>query len=740
MANPISGFFQKSSFDRIAGLLLLTCFIAIRIWDPSPVEILRLKGFDFFQQLKPREASQRVVSIIDIDEESLNEYGQWPWARTRIADLVDKATKAGAAAIGFDILFPEHDRLSPAIVADALRDVGEPLKEQLRELPSNDQQLAAAMKRSRVVLGQSAYHREIEQWHAVETKGPAMAMLGPNPSRFLYSYPGLIRNVPELEQAASGRGLVTIRPEADGVVRRVPAMMVIGKKIHPAITVELLRVATGTSTLLAKSDDAGVQGLVLAGTMIPTDGKSRIWVNFSRHEKSRFISAKDILEGKLAPGALRGKLVLVGTSAVGLFDLKATPLDPVMPGVEIHAQLLENILTGSMLTRPNWAIGAELLVAAFTSLVIIAIVPFLGALWSLVAGALLGGAFAATSYYLYTEKALVLDVTFPLFTGFSTFALLVFLNYFHEETQRRQIRGAFGQYLSPDLVNQLASDPDRLVLGGETKEMTILFSDVRDFTSISETYKENPQGLTQLINRLLTPLSKAVVNHHGTIDKYMGDNVMAFWNAPLDDEKHAENSCGAALTMMASLERVNEERAEEAAAEGETVAPLAIGIGIGSGECVVGNMGSDLRFDYTVLGDVVNLSSRLEGQSKSYGVISIVAENTATAANENFALLEVDLIRVKGKTEPEKIFTLIGGKSVLENADFQKLRGLQDEFLSAYRSQDWKTALAKISACRKFAAQFNLERLYEIYEARVRDYEADPPDADWQGVFVAREK
>ncbi len=734
------GFFGQATFDRVVGLLLLAGFVIIRIWDPAPVEILRLKGFDFFQQINPRQVDAHVVTIVDIDEESLNAYGQWPWARTRIAELVDRTAKAGAIAIGFDILFPEHDRLSPQNVADVLGGIGEPLKQQLKELPSNDEQLASALKTRRVVLGQSAYHRPVEQWHTGEVSKTPLALIGPNPAQFLYSYPGLIRNVPELEKAASGKGLVTIRPEADGVVRRVPALMRADDVIYPAISIELLRVATGTDTLIAKSDETGVTGLVLAGTIVPTDGKSRIWVNFSPHDKRRYISAKDLLEGKIPDGALRNKLVLFGTSAVGLFDLKATPLDPVMPGVEIHAQIIENILTQSMLTRPNWAVGAELVMAVVASLAMIIIVPIAGALFSLIAGGILAGAFAATSVYLYTQKAMVLDVTFPLGASFSTFMLLVFLAYFHEEARRRQIRGAFGQYLSPALVDKLAANPDDLVLGGETKEMTILFSDVRDFTTISEGYKENPQGLTLLINQLLTPLSKAIIDFHGTIDKYMGDNIMAFWNAPLDDADHAKNACSAALTMMDNLKQVNEKRTREAEENGETVNPLEIGIGIGTGECVVGNMGSDLRFDYTVMGDVVNVSSRLEGQSRPYGVIAIVAERTAERVGDAFALLEIDRIRVKGKTEPEKIFTLVGDEKVRKSSDFVTLHEAQRKFLEHYRAQNWDAAREEIARCRGPAERLGVGGLYDVFAERIDEFEQDPPPKDWEGVYVARMK
>jgi len=424
--------------------------------------------------------------------------------------------------------------------------------------------------------------------------------------------------------------------------------------IVPSLTLDMLRIAAGQDAFLIRSAPGGVQSVVVAGAQIPTDASAQVWMYFAPHDAARFVSAKDVISGNAAK-RLAGKLVLVGTSASGLLDLKATPIQPSMAGVEVHAQVLENVLTQSTLSRPSYALGAEFFAVALIALAIVVLVPILGAATVFITGAGIAALLVGSAWYLFSTHGYLFDVSYPLIASFVVFMVMVFTNHLREEAQRRQIRSAFGQYLSPDLVEELAKDPDRLVLGGETREMTIMFSDVRGFTSISESYKSDPQGLTRLMNRFLTPLSNAIIEKRGTIDKYMGDAIMAFWNAPLDDSEHARHACEAALSMLERLDVVNAERKREAQESDRVFIPLRIGIGINTGEAVVGNMGSELRFDYSVLGDSVNLASRLEGQSKTYGMSTILGSRTATLVRGDFALLELDVIRVKGKTEPEVI-------------------------------------------------------------------------------------
>jgi adenylate cyclase len=314
------------------------------------------------------------------------------------------------------------------------------------------------------------------------------------------------------------------------------------------------------------------------------------------------------------------------------------------------------------------------------------------------------------------------------------------VNYFREQQQRQQIRSAFGFYLSPPLVEQLARSPEKLVLGGEERRMTILFSDVRGFTSISEHYKDDPQGLTQLMNRFLTPLTNAIIERKGTIDKYIGDAIMAFWNAPVDDDEHEANACDAALEMLARAELLNGELKREAEASGGVCMPLRIGIGLNSGPCVVGNMGSDFRFNYSVLGDTVNLASRLESRTKDYRLSLVIGSRTAERAKEKFATMEIDLIQVKGKKQPEVVFTVLGRAEVADDPRCNELRELNTQMLAAYRKQHWDEAERLIERCRKVAGNFGVDGLYEMYLERIVVYRAEPPPPDWTGVYEAESK
>ena len=400
----------------------------------------------------------------------------------------------------------------------------------------------------------------------------------------------------------------------------------------------------------------------------------------ARIPRSTFRSI-NVLEKTVAPEMIAGKLVLIGTSAVGLNDIKTTPVSQNMPGVEIHAQILESALTGDVISQPIFGIAVEFATALLFGLLVIAFAPLFGPVTLVALGAAFASMLVGMSVYFYTQNRLLIDFTYPLMSTTAIYLTLIFTSFVREQAQRRQIRSAFGQYLSPALVEQLAQSPEKLVLGGEEREMTIMFSDMRGFTSISETYKNDPQGLTALMNRFLTPLTNAILNRKGTIDKYMGDAIMAFWNAPLDDKDHELNACEAALDMLARVDELNQAREQEAKEEGRPFIPLNVGVGLNTGICVVGNMGSDMRFDYSVFGDSVNLASRLEGQSKEYGFPIIVGSRTALAVKDRFAILELDFIMVKGKKEPEVIYAIAGREDTAQSGRFQRLRNLTIEML-----------------------------------------------------------
>ncbi|WP_065751401.1 CHASE2 domain-containing protein [Bradyrhizobium paxllaeri] len=728
-------FKRRIGYARLLCLVLLIGFAALRVADPAPVEEIRVRTFDAFQRIDPRKKTARPVTIVDIDDKSLEKLGQWPWPRTRIAALVTELTRLGAVVIAFDAVFSEPDRLNPGVAAEAIPQLDEETRAKLRSLPSNDQIFADVIRKSRVVLGESGLPEEIA---ALDKTLPVtgLAMLGEEPQRFMFEFPGLLRNVPVLEHAAAGRGLFTIKPERDGIVRRVPMIMLAQGQTMPSLTFEMLRVAAGSGTILIRAEKGGIKSLGIGRVQIPTDLNGQLWVHYARNDASIYVPAFNVLEQNVAPDMIAGKLVLIGTSAVGLNDIKTTPVSRAMPGVEIHAQVLESALTGTVISRPIYGTVLEFTAAMLFGLLVIAFAPLFGPVTLVIVGGAFATVLVGTSAYFYAQHRLLIDFTYPLMSTTAIYLTLIFSSFVREQQQRKQIRGAFAQYMSPVLVEQLAQSPEKLVLGGEERELTIMFSDMRGFTSISETYKNDPQGLTALMNRFLTPLTNAILARKGYIDKYMGDAIMAFWNAPLDDKDHELNACEAAVDMLERIDELNQAREQEAKEEGRPFIPLNAGIGLNTGICVVGNMGSDLKFNYSVFGDSVNLASRLEGQSKEYGFPIIVGSRTALAVKDKFAILELDFIMVKGKKEPEVIYAIAGREDVAQSGRFQRLRNLTIEMLSCYRARDWDGALAAIERGRKTDEANSLELLYNLYEARIRDYLENPPPEDWNGAFA----
>jgi adenylate cyclase len=731
---------RSFGLTRAICVLLLFALVPLRILDPLPLEEIRLRTFDLYQNLRPRETVSRPVVIIDIDEASLKEIGQWPWPRTIVADLVTQLTQLGVAAIAFDVIFAEPDRMSPSIAATSFRDLDDETRNKLRNLPSNDEVLAEAIRRSRVVVGQVGSATWVPRSETEAALQTGFAVRGPDPTPFLVTFAGLLRNVPAIEQAAAGRGVFSIQPERDGIVRRVPIIMRAQGSLVPSLSIELLRVVTHSGAILIDTDQAGVQSVAIPGLQVPTDQNGRFWVHFNRHDPARYISAKDVLQGRVPRDRVEGKLVLFGTSAVGLLDVKTTPVSAAMPGVEIHAQVLESALTKSSLSYPNYAIGVELLVAALVGLAIIIVAPMLRASIMIALGAIIIAALLGASWYLYSQYNLLIDFTYSLMSSLLVYLTLIFVNYFKEQKQRQQIRAAFGFYLSPALVEQLARSPEKLVLGGEERKMTILFSDVRGFTTISEHYKHDPQGLTRLMNRFLTPLTNAIIERKGTIDKYIGDAIMAFWNAPLDDPQQEINACEAALEMLARADKLNHDFKREADVNGGKYMPLRVGIGLNTGPCVVGNIGSDFRFNYSVLGDTVNVASRLEARTKDYRIPIVIGAQTEQQAKEKFATMEIDRIQVKGKTEPETVFTILGHAELRQDPNFQELRQLTAGMLRSYREQDWTRALEAIELCRKAGERFGIAALYDMYAERIETFRRTPPPPDWNGVYEAESK
>lgn len=728
---------------RLIALALVVFAIAVRIVDPVPLKIVRNLVFDYYQQLRPRQPEPVPVAIIDIDDASIAEVGQWPWPRSRFAELVDQATADGAVAIAFDIIFAERDRLSPVNIARDNPDLNVGLLTALQTLPDSDRLLAEAFSRARVVVGQTSIRSGyVEDRTGQDIPEVPHAILGDDPRPFILTFPDLVENLPELEAAASGRGVFNVRPDPDGVYRRAPIVVSVAERLRLGLAPELLRVATGGAPFAVRTNAAGIDSVVLAGRPVTTAGDGTVRPYLTHSQRGRYVSAGDLLEGRMPPGRLAGHLVLVGTSAIGLEDFRTTPLGLQMAGVEIHAQLLENILSDTLLVRPNYAIAAELCAMLLICLVIIVLSPIMNAWFLIVATTIFLTSYGWFSFSFFTSQRLLLDATFPVWAGLATIIFMSTTNYLREERRRRKIRTAFGQYVSRDLVEAMTENQDSLKLGGETRDLTLLFSDVRGFTAIAESYRDDPQGLTTLMNRFLNLLSNAILEQDGTIDKFMGDAVMAFWNAPLDHETHEHAACAAALKMVTDVDALNAARETEVQEQGRAYQPIEIGIGINTGTCTVGNMGSDMRFDYTAMGDPVNLASRLEGQSRNYGTPIIIGSSTEAAVRADFAILELDLIRVKGKSQPERIFALLGDAEMRNDVRFVQTALLNARLLAAYRGRAWEEALSTIEELEPMAVRIQprLTVHFDNLRDRIEVLRTFPPHDTWDGVFDATSK
>jgi adenylate cyclase len=728
--------------------VLIAGAILLRYEDPFFVRALRLIAFDHFERLDPPKYDPSLpIRIVDIDDASLAKIGQWPWPRTTVRDLLAELAAKGAAVVAFDVLFAEPDRTSlESIVKQLPASEAAAVTAAMAGRPSNDQQFAEELKHTpavlSVVLGQGATT-------TLEPKA-GFAFGGDDPRPFLQAFDAATQNLPQFEDAAHGIGAFNWVADRDQIVRRVALMFRLKDSFVPSLAAEALRVAQGASTYLLKASNAsgetafgqstGLNHIRIGDIAVPTDGAGGVLLKFRHYNKAEYIPAWKVLAGEVSQEDIEGRIILVGTSAPGLLDLRATPIDAAVPGIDIHAQVLEHLLTGSFLERPDYAVALEGFVILALGIMLAVVLPRVsakasGAIGLLTIALVLLGGWAAFRY-----GNIFLDPSYPaLFLGVLAAAITLY-TYNTAEAQRAHIRSAFGQYLAPALVEQLAHSPEKLVLGGAERDLTILFSDVRGFTAISESYKDDPQGLTSLMNRLLTPLTNTVIDHEGTIDKYIGDAVMAFWNAPLDVPHHELSACAAALSMLERVEVLNRERQEEAASSRHRFLPFRIGIGLNTGRCVVGNLGSDLRFNYSVLGDPVNVASRLEGQTKYYGVPIIIGSKTGEKAKEKFAILELDLIAVKGKTEPETIYALLGDADIAGDARFQELRKLYSTMLYCYRSRDWDGALEAIELCRAAEHNFGLAALFDLYRTRIEAFRETAPPKDWVGVFVAETK
>jgi adenylate cyclase len=669
---------------------LVVALVALRFWDPLPVQYQRLKTFDMIINTGQSMPSGDIV-IVQAGERTVEKWGQWPFDRRDIAKLVERLRQAGAGAIMLNVMFSEPDRAG------------------------GDSALATALNNNGVIIAQTA---------TVQKKKPdavrrGVSTLGEDPSPYLFTWPGGLSPIPGLAKTASGVGTLAAAPEVDGVVRRLPMLIRIGDDIYPNMVMETIRVAAGDPSYQVKTSEAGVEAVRIPSyRTIPTDSNGRVFVRWNH--KFETIEAIDNLS------AVKGKTVIIGPAIEGVSNIIATPKGEMWPH-EMQAHLLQTVLDGDTVKRFAYADLIELLFSLILGLVTVWIlfrysikvmVPYLlvvtTGLW-----------FAEAS--LFANLGWLFDPIYPAVVVFITWAWTMLSRFYSEFKQKMQIKKQFGTYLSPALVAQLQKHPEKLALGGDEKELSIMFTDVRGFTTISEHYGKDVQGLTKIMNRYMTAMTAKILENNGTLDKYIGDAQMAFWNAPVDEARHAHMAVKTALEMMGSLDAFN----KEITAEG--VPPFGMGLGINTAAVVVGNMGSDQRFDYTCLGDGVNLASRLEGQSKPYGVKIVLGQRTAELVKDEYTIAELDCIAVKGKKEGVNIYTVLIGY-----IDADRLK-MHTNMIESYRNKKFDNA---IRSCKSLKGSFDgqLDHYYELWIERCEEMKKQDLPDEWDGVYRATSK
>ena len=703
--------------------------------------------FDEYQRLRPRPyAMDQPVRIVDIDDESIQRIGQWPWPRRRMATIVDALAKANVAAIGFNVLFSEKERsVDPPGAGGIFQVASQPAGVAVEtDAPDDgDAAFANAIADRRVVLGSILSRRGDG---GVAPRKVGFATLGGDPADYVARFSGVLSPLPVLADNAGGVGFLNWIPDADRVIRSVPLISAVKGQLQPSFALETLRVAQAASTYVVKTLAAnrsaglsaaeGVGEIRVGDVTVETQPGGDIRAYFAAADPRRSVPAWKIFQAGSDLSDLEGKIVVVGASASLLSDVVATPLNPSTAGVEAEVQLIEQILSGASLRRPDWAPGVELLTAATLSLAFVVTLPVVSAIWSALFGALASVILFGASWVAFTRNGILLDPVIPSLSSGVVFLSGLLSLYSQKRHQVTEIRSAFGRYVSPAVVSQLAERPENLRLGGLQRPLTLMFCDLRSFTTISEGFTATE--LTHFLNEYLTPMTTVILDQNGTVDKYMGDAIMAFWNAPLDDPDHALHAVQAALKMRDALVEFNRQWAGGTHESGREYPAVKFGVGLNTGECCVGNLGSHQRFDYSAIGDEVNVASRLEGASKMFGV-DIVASVSTREQAPNFAWLEIDQVLLKGKTRPISIFALAGNAHYAASVGFRALSDMHEAILSAYRAREFSHAEALALEAATLAPG-EVKGLYAYYAERFNRLSASGADPSWRPMIALTEK
>ena len=670
---------MKWLYSGWAVAITIVLLAALRVADPIPLQSLRSQTFDYYQQLDEVKQSNEVV-VINIGEYSLQQWGQWPWPRQNFAQLIHDLRSKNAGIIGLNFMFPEPDRFG------------------------GDTTLASWMKGNGIILSQTPSTK------GIRSSGPHIgtATLGPSsPTQYLLKWPNLVTNITALEEVAEGIGVIASAPQPDNQTRTYPLAITVGDKIYPSFAIEMLRVYTQKPSYILKTSELGVQEFAVPPfEPIVTQPMGTAYIRFNNtFEEVEYVDINSLPD-------LAGKFVIVGVSAEGISNPVPTPRGNILPQ-HIQAHMLQNFIDGSNIQRSELSALYELL-GALLGMILVAFAIYKLPIWAgLVTTVTIIGGIVYYSVHSYTANLVLLDATFPVLATFLIFSQASFNNFWIQFKLREQIKKQFEHYLAPAMVKKLQKNPELLQLGGETKTMTYLFSDIRGFTPISEQFKTDPQGLGKLINKYMTPMTDLVLANNGTVDKYIGDALMAIWGAPLDIEDHAQQAVDTARAMEPALAKLNKELRDEGLIE------LSIGIGLNTGDAVVGNMGSDQRFDYSVLGDSVNLAARLEAQTKEYGVFFMFTEHTLKQIERAEGTVMLDKIAVKGQSEPVKIYTIL---------DNHKYARTIERMVDFYQDRLWSDCAHQIKIMKEHGWN---DTLADLYAERIS---RPMPEGEWDGV------
>lgn len=710
---------KKFSIYFVLSLSLSIFLSAIYIFFPSLPDSLDNRLRDYLFTIRGELPHNQNVVIVDIDETSIKSLGQWPWSRDKLAKILENLTLANVGIVGLDIVFAEEDRTSPHKI---LQD----LKIYKKDVPNYDLEFANIVENSPVILG---YQFDLVKKDNTNAKVPQIPAIfiekdKPQDKSYLIEAYNTILNIPQIQDKAYSSGFFNNIPDDTGIIRSVPLVISYDDTIYPSLALEVIRVINDTQKVVVQYDENGISNIVLDDISIPTDRYGRMLINFRGPERSfKYISAIDIYNNNFDKSEIDGKIVLIGTSAAGLFDLRATPFDSVFPGVEVHANIIDNILMQDFIYKASWLDGANILIIFVLSIIVVMLTTYTTFWANPIIFISFSISYLFLVYNLLFDYGIVLNILFPIATVLIASIMTTLFDYFYNIKKEEAIKAKFASKVSKNVMDDILKNIDKNEFSAKSKEVTIFFSDIRGFTNISE--KLDAKELISFLNRYMQPMSEIIIKYQGTIDKFIGDAIMAYWNAPIDIKNHCDLALKASLEQLEVLEKLNVELQKE------NLPKIDIGIGLNTGTVIVGEMGSSLRSDYTVIGDTINLGSRVESLCKYYDSKLNISNFTKDKLQEEYIFRFLDLVKVKGKNEPVEIWQVLGKGEAKES--LKEELDLYHKAIEFYKNSDFINALEIFESLENNENKTN-KNIYKIYITRCKEFIKTPPK-NFDGVY-----